>query len=321
MRTGVRSALFTALQTNIPVGAKFETGGIYLNTRVIDIGAAVQPAQNYNLAVNGRVNFGGTVVQVPGVNRQLIRIPPLGTEVLWPGPPPTQDAPVAVVVSTPMNWPGAPTGTGWQGPNPPVHFQGGTPGNCASIGVVLVFENFIHFTAGDLPSQGEDPIGDALLTDPLPDGGGGHFQVLDSVVNLKCSHHGSAASTSDYFVTTIQPMAAMLSCGHKHSLPAQRVIDTLYNGNVPRFWLTNCSYPRAGVPFSAGNNQRVPGNRAFVAGDNVLPNTTAGRARGDITIFVTEAGASAAAGARHYQVQYWEQSAVPPAVRACNVQW
>jgi hypothetical protein len=324
VQADTRTALFDALQTSIPVGARFETDGIYLDTRVIDIGNAAQPAQSYNLAINGGVSFSGTVVWVPGINRQLIRIPPLGSDVLWPGAPPTQDAPVAIVVSTPLNWIGATTGTGWQGANPPhapVAFQGGTLGNCASIGVVLVFEDFAHFTAGDLPSQGEDPIGDALMAESLPDGSGNEFALLDRIVNLKCSHHGAAASTSDHFVTTITPRTAVISCGAKHNHPTQRVVDTLHN-NVPRFWLTNCSYPRVNVPFSTGGNQLLtPGNRAMVAGDNVLPNTAAGRNRGDITITILEGEATGAVGARQYHVQYWEDSSVPPGPRGLTIQW
>jgi hypothetical protein len=275
------------------------------------------------LAVRGRVRFGATVVQVPGVNRQLNRIPPLGSEVLWwPAAPPAQDAPVAIVVSAPLNWIGAPTGTGWQGANPPhapVPFQGGTPGNCASIGVVLVFEDFAHFTAGDLPSQGEDPIGDALVVEGLPDGAGGEFNVLDEVVSLKCSHHGAQASTSDHFVGTIHPETGTISCGFKHNHPTQRVVDTL-NNNVTAFWLTNCNYARANVPFSTGGNQLTTvGNRAYLSGDNVLPNTQAGRNRGDIKVTVHEANASGMVGTRQYQVQWWEQSVLAP--RVMNINW
>lgn len=325
VRADVRGALFDTLDGNIPPGARFDTGGIYLNTRVIDIGAAVAPAQNYDLAIRGRVRFGATVVQVPGINRQLNRIPPLGSEVLWwPAAPPTQDAPVAIVVSTPLHWIGAPTGTGWQGANPPhapVQFQGGTPGNCASIGVVLVFEDFAHFTAGDLPTQGEDPIGDALVVESLPDGSGNQFAVLTEVVSLKCSHHGAQASTSDHFVDTIGPETATISCGLKHNHPTQRVVNTL-DARVTAFWLTNCNYARLNVPFSTGGNQLLtPGNRAYVSGDNVLPNTQAGRNRGDIAITVNEGQATGAAGARQYQVRWWEQSAMPPGPRVMNINW
>jgi len=308
VRTATRSALFTALQTALPVGARFETGGIYRNTRVIDIGNAAQPAQSYNLAVSGRVNFGGTQVQVPGIARPRTQIPALGSEVLWgPAAPPDANAPVAVVISTPLNWGGATTGTGWQGALAPVMFQGGTPGNCASIGIVLRFGNFTHYTAGDLPSTGEDPIGDELVAQAFPNGHGGAFGVLPRIINLKCSHHGSSESSSPHFVATVDPYTAAISCGFKHNHPTQAVINAL-NANVQRYWLTNCNYARLTVPYSTGGNQvNTVGNRAFVSGDNVVPNNTPGRNRGDIRFRILQANAFLGAHPRPYAVRYWEQ--------------
>jgi beta-lactamase superfamily II metal-dependent hydrolase len=322
VRIATRSALFTALQTAIPTGARFETGGIYRNTRVIDIGNAAQPAQSYNLAVSGRVNFGGSQVQVPGIARPRTQIPALGSEVLWGAAgPPDANAPVAIVISTPMNWVGATTGTGWQGPNPPngpVFFQGGTPGNCASIGIVLRFGNFTHYTAGDLPSTGEDPIGDRLMNRTFPNGHGAAFGVLPRIINLKCSHHGAALSSSNHFVGTVDPYSAAISCGLKHHHPTQRVIDTL-NANAQIYWLTNCNYARLTVPFSTGGNQvNTPGNQAFVSGDNVTPNNTPGRNRGDIRFRILQANAVLGAHPRPYAVRYWEQlggAGVPAGLR------
>lgn len=307
-----RTALFTALRTAVPQGARFETGGMFHNTTVIDIGNTAQSAPSYNLAVTGGLSFAGTVVpQVPGLARARIQIPALGSEVLWGAAgPPAANAPVAIVISTPLNWGGATTGTGWRGPNPPnapANFQGGTPGNCASIGVVLRFGNFTHYSAGDLPSTGEDLIGDRLVNRAFPDGYGGLTPALPRIVSLKASHHGSAESSSNHFVGTVAPFTAAISCGLKHNHPTQRVIDTL-NGVAPRIYLTNCNYPRLNVPFSTLANQiTTPGNRAFVSGDNVTPNNAPGRNRGDIRFHVTQANATAVGPPRHYDVQYWEQ--------------
>jgi hypothetical protein len=320
VRTAVRTALFTKLQTNLPPGARFETGGIYRQAQIIDIGNATPPGAAYTHAINGRVLISLGAVVVPGAVRPLLHIPPLGSELLWGGAPPAPNGPRAIVVSTPLAWNGAATGTGWRGPNPPhapAQFQGGTLNNCASIGIVLVMGNFAHFAAGDLPSQGEDPIGQALMDFPLPDGAGGTMPAaLERVASLKCSHHGSAASSSDNFVDEIDSMTAALSCGRRHQNPSQRVIDTLH-GAVNRFFLTNCSYPRTHVPFSTGGNQLlIPGTRGLVSGDNAVLSAAAGRNRGDIRISVTEADAFAGVGYRHHRVHYWEQSAVPPAPRS-----
>ncbi|OLB78954.1 MAG: hypothetical protein AUI14_11710 [Actinobacteria bacterium 13_2_20CM_2_71_6] len=313
-RAEIRWALFLALKGSLPAGARFDTGGIYRDTRIIDIGTVVAPAQNYLLAIQDKVRLGSSTVQVPGVNRPILSLPPLGSEVLWNGPVPA-NAPVAIVVSTPSASSPSPTGTGWRGQGvAPVTFNSGQAANDVSIGVVLVFGGFTYFTAGDLPSQGEDPIGQALVSRRLPDGRGGlRPKPLPDLVGLKCSHHGSDASTSDAFVGEVQPAVAVLSCGNMHDFPTQRVVGTLHRAaSVERFYLTNCQYVRAYVPASAppvaGVNQLMtPGNRSRVAGDNNPMNRAIGRHRGDIRLFTTREWAYAAASVK-FTVSYWENT-------------
>jgi hypothetical protein len=318
--------MFQALSPNLPVGGRFETGGFYRNCRVIDVGQATNPTATYRNAVAGRAKISTQVVQVPGIARQRVSYPAIGSEVLWAGGPPNATAPVAVVVSTPHTGVAAPTGTAWQGPNPPAPFGGDTGTNRVSIGFVLLLGDFSYLSAGDLPSTGEDLVGAALQQYPLPDGHGGQLAAaLPFLVCLKCSHHGSASATSTAFLNAVNPATAMISCGFRYDAPAQSVITDLYARAAPiGFWLTNCSYPRAGVPFSQvppGDQTNTPGNRGYVSGDNNLFNLIPGRVRGDIHIWLTEASATAAQGARDFWLQYQEQSTVPAGPAVATLTW
>ena len=332
VQDAARTAAFFQLQNCIPAEARFDTEGKYRTTRVIDIGSAGDPPQDYLLAVQGEVKISNIVVNVPTADRESISVPALGSELLWDPAPPDQNAPVAIVISTPALNVRQPTGTGWNGPNRPVSFRGGTPGNCTSIGIVLVFRDFSYFTAGDLPVSGENPIGNALVNHALPDGRGGfRGAAFNNIESLRCSHHGSEQSTSDTFVGTILPVTAMISSGINagYNFPRQRVIDTLQNqAAVLSVFLTNCDYTRRHVPRSDQNQVvdqlAAPNNKMWVAGDRQA-NHVIGRNRGDIKIHVDEAWATQVVGGMSYQVSYWEDDpprpAPPTGIFTATVSW
>lgn len=139
--------------------------------------------------------------------------------------------------------------------------------NYDCIGLVLRFGSFYYYTGGDLPSEGEDKIAASIMNDKLQ-----HrlFPVpTQGITAFKCGHHGSHYSTSQYFLRTLRPKVALISCGEKgeYDHPHQRVITDLYR-YVLCFFLTGCPYEREGIPATFGDKIQlgVPGNKAFVAG-------------------------------------------------------
>jgi hypothetical protein len=228
----------------------------------------------------------------------------------------------------------APTGRVWRGGAASATFNSGVADNDVSIGLMVRFNQFLYFTAGDLPVQGENLLWPALLADALPTGTAGGLLAPPAppppMVGFKCGHHGASTSTSPTMLTGLLPMTAIISCGAKNSHPDQSVI-TLLQGqpSVSRILLTNCRYHRVGVPASPAVDRGLPpaapaggvgpgaivqavaGNKSRVSGDNVDDNLAPGRSRGDIQLSVTEAGSTAAAGARSYTRTYFEN--YPPA--------
>lgn len=324
----VKAALFTQLQTLVPPLARFDTGRIYRNTRIIDIGAATAPKATYLTAARGSLNTGappGTVM--PGVVRPRTgNAPPLGRELFWNGaPPPAANAPYAVVVSGPL--PGVAMGRVWQGVGvPPAGYNSGDVRNDKSIGLIIHFNDFMYFTAGDMPFQGEDLLYPALLAQALPNGAGGTLPAPappPPLVAFKCGHHGAATATTAGMLAALQPLSAHISCGGLYGHPFQATINLLHNDpQINSFYMTNCRYNRANVPASPAAlggpppapgtvDQWVAGNKARIAGDNAVVNGAPMRHRGDISIQVLEATSMGAVGARSYDTDYFDE--YPPA--------
>jgi beta-lactamase superfamily II metal-dependent hydrolase len=305
------TAVFNELRStaNLP-GSRFRTNGIYHNAHIIDIGDTYHLTCNYNHTIIGRfLTNNGDAIQVPGINRQRTSNPILGSEVLWntgPGaaaaPP---NSPAIFVVSRRKYI--------WNAPGHSVPIASGQPDNDDSIGLILRFNNFFYYTGGDLPSQGEELIANAISNQGLPNPAGGFFPRPHCIACFKCGHHGSVHSTSQQFIDTIHPRAAFISCGKNQfgneNHPAQAVIDRIHNnGNIQCFYLTNCKYETIHVPASGGNDQlTVPGNKSRVAGDNHDDNHAAGRQRGNICVYLNEeeSNANPEAG-RRFHVRYYD---------------
>jgi hypothetical protein len=343
--TAVVSQLFASLSGCVPKEAQFDTGGIYRKSAIIDPSPAGKSPDNYVLAKNGYLKFSGRRPML-GVVRHHVPAT-LGTELFWnrmrnplvPATAPYPNAPYAVLIAGPSEEAIVNRGQAWQGEhNAPSTFKG-QASNALSIGLVLRFNRFMFFTAGDLPFEGEDLLASALVGQPLPTGFKnttfGPPPPPPPLVAFKCSHHGSKTSTSAQFLQVLQPKTAIISCGSEHRHPDDEVIKNLQqSASIEYFFLTNCLEPRADVPASIGKNykpkalgsveQNERGNKSRVSGDNVLLGNVPNRHRGDVSIFVDEANSLSAPGAGQYRTSYWENyppSGYPRAVAHIDTQW
>jgi hypothetical protein len=331
----IEGALFQELRAAVSPPARFWTDGIYRNCTIYDAGGTFVPPAPYQRAVSGfTIRYMALGVTVPGLNRnRIVALPAPGTELLWAGAAPA-GAPVAVLVTRPV--PGmVPTASVWQGPGAPVAVFGATS-NDLSLALVIRFNDFMFFTAGDLPIAGENLLLPPLLGQTLPDGttlvGGaaGQFPAPPPPVPLvafKCGHHGAATSTGPLFLANLTPVTALISCGNNYGHPDQGVVNMLNAGTPTRFYLTNCRYQRMNVTASPAFNlgappaagvagaivQDIPGNKSRISGDNAVMPMAVGRDRGDILLEVTAASSTAAPGMRSYDVTYWENyPSAPP---------
>ncbi|MBM7085583.1 hypothetical protein [Micromonospora humidisoli] len=348
VRAAVAAAVFPALARTVPNDGRFDTGGIYRNTRVVDIGDARTAPAAYAKAVAGELVSSTSVhLQVPGVNRQRTGFAPtLGDELFWNGVAPPvapANAPYAVLVSGPLPHSGA-TASVWQGVGvAPQIIHAGQLDNRMSIGLVVQFNDFRYFTAGDLPLESEDQLAMALMVagQPLPNGAGGLLPALAAppwVTAFKASHHGADTSTSDNFLNFLGPKTAIISCGREYGHPFQAMIDRLEdpNATIEFYFLTNCRYPRVGIRASPAADrgparvpgpayeQNVPHNWSRISGDNNDNNGALGRDRGNIVLRINQAGSTAMVGNRTYTTTYWEHYPTAMAVAGPTVvttQW
>jgi competence protein ComEC len=93
----------------------------------------------------------------------------------------------------------------------------GTDENAMSIGVLIQYGGFDYVTCGDLTSDVEDKLGEALKV------AGRKIDIL------RVSHHGASTSTSNYYCSNIQPEFAVISCGagNTYGHPTQETINHL----------------------------------------------------------------------------------------------
>lgn len=312
LATAIRTGIFNSLRTGVNAGARFRTGNIYNATTVIDLGDTADMPAGWNGVIRGQFTISATGVRAPGAVRQRLSAPDflLGREVLWNAAPNAMvapaNAPRAYVVSK--------SGWAWQGGGVvPFQVATGYPDNDSSIGVLIKFGNFFYYTAGDLPSTGEDPLMNAIVNQPL---GGA---VADRIGSFKCSHHGSASSTSNAFLVSANPKTALISCGNNpaYEHPDDNLVNRLHNrAGLSKFFLTNCNFQSPNVAVSMGLDQlTTAGNKSRVSGDNNQDNMAVGRRRGNIRLRITQAQATAAVGARQYTIRYWEDDQAPAGFR------
>lgn len=184
----------------------------------------------------------------------------------------------------------------WNARSGEVPISGGAQTNDDSIGLIVRFNNFFYYTGGDLPSTGEDLIAKEVMKKGLANPADGtDLAVPACIACFKCGHHGSDASTSDFFLKTAKPSGAFISCGvNSFSHPTQEVINRLMSATSVRyFYLTNCNEDREWVPASKKKDQigddALVVNKSRVAGDNNKNNLAVGRTRGNIKLCISEA--------------------------------
>lgn len=288
------------------------TGGIYRTTQVIDGGNIIGRPDKWDDIVGGSVLMWEDLFpRAPGPQRIRSSVNPqvLGTEILWnsgPNPVPAPAGAPAVFLMTGLGyvW-------GRQSGYPPI---GGNNPNDLAIGLVVRFGNFFYFTAGDLPSVGEElAVAKAKSTGfPNPQGGN-NFAPATRFAAFKVGHHGSDGSTSDAYLQAANAGAVLISCGintfgkdsDKH--PTQTVIDRI-NARVPRYYLTNCKYETNHVPASMGSHYQLAdiGNQSRVCGDNANDNLAVHRYRGDAMVRLSEGESTGSGANQQFHVQYWD---------------
>jgi beta-lactamase superfamily II metal-dependent hydrolase len=201
-------------------------------------------------------------------------------------------------------------------------------GNGISIGLAIVFNNFVFYTGGDLPADGLDLIPDAVINNPLM----GNPAAIPA---YKAGHHGSDNSNSAQYLTDSGTRSAVISSGSRvfngAVLPRQVVINWLDAAPlVTYYYLTNAKAPLVGVPATNAMSQLVIGNKSRVAGDNKFdPGETPApgtpfepkQSRGNIVLRINEAQSRSAVvfptplllgqAYRQFTVDYFEEEDNP----------
>jgi beta-lactamase superfamily II metal-dependent hydrolase len=317
LRDRTATAIWGALVTGMQVqNSRFWTGNRYNATHVIDLGNTGMMAAGWDTAITGNFLLSGYAARAPGVGRTRTSVPALGAEVLWNSGPnamlPPAGAPQAFVISR--------ASQAWQGIGAaPFAIGHGFPDNDTSIGLLIKFNDFYYYTAGDLGSNGEDPLMNAVMHNGLPNpAGGAPLPIPDCMGSFKCSHHGANTSTSAAFLANAQPISALISAGYNASYehPGDATVTRLANDpNIQLFFLTNCNFASNAVAASQGLDQlATPNNFSRVAGDNNPVNLAPGRHRGDIRVRVLQAD-STPVGGRTMRVRYWEPDQAPAGPR------
>lgn len=297
--------VFNCLRTVVSSKPQFVTDGRFNRSQMIDTGNPAQIPGTYTDFVAGGVYMSDTLVQAPGVNRPRLQAA-YGSEVLWNSGPNAMPAPagapaVYVMARNGRVWDGTPNGSD------PI---GGIAidNNKDSYGLILRFNNFFFYTGGDLTSAGEDMVADAVMGTGLPNPAGGAYPIPNRIAAFKCGHHGADTCTSAYFLTTINPRAAMISTGqNSYGHPDQGLVNRLNGRNPFYFYLTGCYYQRTHIPasYNPAGNQLLGANRSRVAGGLAIP-------PGNIELSITQANSTAPAP--NFQVTYYEYD-MPQAFR------
>jgi beta-lactamase superfamily II metal-dependent hydrolase len=291
LQVDVRNALLTeVLVRAMDPNARFDTGGRYRGAVVVDPGDIYLAAKNLPfkaVAAGGfYVSRNNTLIDGLGCQRSRL-LPKLGQEILFglgPSSPPA-GAPVAIIVSGCTNV--------WQGQGvAPFVVNSGQPDNDISIGIIVQVGGFAFFTAGDLPSQGEDALATAMFASmnpqALPDPRGGSLPTLDRLSYAKLSHHGSSASTSTPYLTNTKLRYAVISAGPncQHQHPTSQVVTRLESATaLEYFYLTNCGRGCTQIPATVGQDQLlIIDNKSRVSGDDNSVNTAPNRNRGDVVL-------------------------------------
>ncbi len=305
--SAVFTDVFNCLRTVVSSKPQFFTRGRFKDSQMIDTGDPAQIPGTYVDFVAGGVYMSDTLVWAPGINRPRLQAD-YGSEVLWDSGPNAMAAPagapaVYVMARNGRVWNGTPNGS---------NAIGGIAidNNKDSYGLILRFNDFFFYTGGDLTSDGENMVADAVMTYGLDNPTGGTYNTPNRVAAFKCGHHGSDTCTSTYFLNRINPRASVISTGkNSYGHPEQGLVNRLNGRNPFYFYLTGCYWQRTHIPasYNPAGNQLMGANKSRVAGGLAVP-------PGNIKIGVTENESTATGVAHQFRVRYYEYDA-PTAFR------
>ena len=306
MKNGIFESVFSQLRgyINPSLGAwqphDYYTYGLYSRSMLADTGDDPQwtPALYPDIAA-GKLMMSSQWIQVPGIARTRLKPAP-GTELLW------LDSPAVRIPSTAADPEAYVFSCDREIWNPVGHNQRiamiGIDNNAASIGMIIRFGDFWFYSGGDLPAEGENYIAANIAASGILTVRGEPLPFPGRLAAFKCGHHGADTCTSNYFLNTLNPVAAVISCGWNNSYyhPSPPLLARL-NGaaGLQRVFLTEMfslarkrtELPVAGKAVVAGNTYFLP----EVAGLNT-------NIYGDILIDVPEPGPGTQRG--EYNVTY-----------------
>jgi beta-lactamase superfamily II metal-dependent hydrolase len=300
----------------------FQTNGIYRNTTVynpgnvgeIGSGFPSKDLTDYFMSLEGKVEYKSFTGKVPSQANNLGRqqiIPDLGEELLKIK---DNNAPKVYCVAILQRVLGSDK------------IVSADNGNGISIGLAIVFNQFVFYTGGDLPADGLNLIPKAVIKNK-------DVGNAATIASYKAGHHGSDNSNSSKFLADSSTRCAVISTGsmafNNVILPPQVVVDWLVQAPmVIYFYFTNAKTLLTGVPGTDDKRQVVAGNKSRISGDNKfdpgekLENGGASEAkinRGDIIIKISEAESKATTVPpakpigthRQYKVTYFEEDDLP----------
>ncbi len=305
MKDGIFESVFSQLRGYInPSLSAWQPGdyytyGLYSRSMLVDTGHSIWTPSLYPDIAAGKLMMSSRWIQVPGVARTRMKPNP-GTELLW------LDSPAVRIPSTaadPEAYVFSCDREIWNpvGPNQEIAMIG-IDNNAASIGMIIRFEDFWFYTGGDLPAEGENHIAYNIAASGILTVRGEPLRFPGRLAAFKCGHHGAGTCTDNYFLNTLNPVAAVISCGWNNSYyhPSPYLLARL-NGaaGLQRVFLTEMfSLARKRTELPVAGKAAVAGNTYFlpeVAGLNT-------NIYGDILIDVPEPGPGTQRG--EYNVTY-----------------
>lgn len=119
--------------------------------------------------------------------------------------------------------------------------------NCNSIALLLNFQNFLYYTGGDLPADGERWVAENLANNIYKELQGASWDC----VGFKAGHHGSKTCTREDGILALNPSYGVISCGDTLSRydrdfdhPSQETVERLNAcASLKVFFATACVHP------------------------------------------------------------------------------
>lgn len=289
----------------------FQTRERYKNTIVynpgqvdtIGSGISSKDLTTYFNALRGKIAIASHTATAPALRRDF-EVPTLGQELLGTSEPNAPKVYCVAVLQRVLN-----SSTTVSSDN----------GNGISIGLAVVFGDFVFYTGGDLPVDGLNMIPRAVIGNPA-------FGSPAYIPAFKAGHHGSSESNSTTYLSATAPKTSIISAGYRQFgknpdaiLPRQDVINWFTAQRTMKyFYLTNCKIVRDKVPYSDNKPQIVKDNKSRIAGDNGFDpgegkrgatNLKPKQVRGNIRIFVEEDQVNTIDGI--FKAVYWENQPKP----------